>query len=113
MYRKLYLTLNCPVKLKAHMNSDSPSCCYVNKLARLFPDPTCVTSPSITIFCIICSSLYNKSNNECGIIRPTNAIYMGSHSLVGSKALSKCEVNPTSSFQDIVFTSNILHRVQC
>ena len=39
MYRKLYLTLNCPVKIKAHMNSDSPSCCYVNKLARLFPDP--------------------------------------------------------------------------
>ena len=72
----------------------------------------------------------NKSNTECGIIRPTNAIYMGSNSLLGSKALSKCEVNPTSGFQDIaftsnkllwrhlrfqdiVFTSNILHRVQC
>ena len=31
----------------------------------------------------------NKSNTECGIIRPTNAIYMGSNSLLGSKALSK------------------------
>ena len=29
------------------------------------------------------------------------------------KAISKCEVNLTSGFQDIVFTSNILHRVQC
>ena len=29
------------------------------------------------------------------------------------KAISKCEVNLTSAFQDIVFTSNILHRVQC
>ena len=26
--------------------------------------------------------LVNKSNTECGIIRPTNAIYMGSHSLL-------------------------------
>ena len=50
----------------------------------------------------------NKSNTECGIIRPTNAIYMGSNSLLGSKALSKCEVNPTSGFQDIAFTSNKL-----
>ena len=50
----------------------------------------------------------NKSNTECDIIRPTNAIYMGSNSLLGSKASSKCEVNPTSSFQDIAFTSNKL-----
>ena len=28
---------------------------------------------------------YNKSNTECGIIRPTNAIHMGSHSLLGSE----------------------------
>ena len=42
--------------------------------------------------------LWNKSNTECGIIRPTNAIYMGSHSLLESKAISKCEVNPTSGF---------------
>ena len=28
--------------------------------------------------------------------------------LLGSKALSKCEVNPTSGFQDIAFTSNKL-----
>ena len=55
----------------------------------------------------------NKSNTECGIIRPKIAIYMGSHSLLGSKALSKCEVNPTSGFQATAFTSNILHRVQC
>ena len=33
----------------------------------------------------------NKSNTECGIIRPTNAIYMGSNSLLGNKALSKSE----------------------
>ena len=68
----------------------------------------------IPIICISawCHS-FNKSNTECGIIRPTNAIYMGSNSLLGSKALSKCEVNPTSCFQDIVFTSNILHRVEC
>ena len=46
----------------------------------------------------------NKSNTECGIIRPTNAIYMGSHSLLGSKALSKCDVNPTSGFQATAFT---------
>ena len=58
-------------------------------------------------------NIFNKSNTECGIIRPTNAIYMGSHSLLGSKALSKCEVNPTSSFQATAFTSNILLRVQC
>ena len=47
---------------------------------------------------IPCYSLgwINKSNTECGIIRPTNAIYMGSHSLLGSKALSKCEINPTN-----------------
>ena len=51
---------------------------------------------------------HNKSNTECGIIRPTNAICMGSNSLLGSKALSKCEVNPTSGFQDIAFTSNKL-----
>ena len=50
----------------------------------------------------------NKSNAECGIICPTNAIYMGSNSLLGSKALSKCEVNPTSGFQDIAFISNKL-----
>ena len=52
----------------------------------------------------------NKSNTECGIIRPTNAIYMGLNSLhvLGSKALSKCEMNPTSGFQDIAFTSNKL-----
>ena len=29
------------------------------------------------------------------------------------KAISKYEVNLTSGFQDIVFTSNFLHRVQC
>ena len=29
------------------------------------------------------------------------------------KAISKCEANLTSGFQDIMFTSNILHRVQC
>ena len=29
------------------------------------------------------------------------------------KAIPKCEVNLRSGFQDIVFTSNILHRVQC
>ena len=50
----------------------------------------------------------NKSNTECGIIRPTNAIYKESNSLLRSKALSKCEVNPTSRFQDIAFTSNKL-----
>ena len=50
----------------------------------------------------------NKSNTECGIIHPTNAIYMGSNSQLGSKALSKCEVNPTSGFQDIAFTNNKL-----
>ena len=55
----------------------------------------------------------DKSNTDCGIIRPTNAIYMGSHSLLGSKAISNCEVNPTSGFQATVFTSNILHMVQC
>ena len=33
--------------------------------------------------------------------------------LSGIKAISKCEVNPTSGFQDIAFTSTILHRVQC
>ena len=55
----------------------------------------------------------NKSNTECGILRLTNAIYMGSHSLLGSKALSKCEVNPTSGFQATIFTSDILHRAQC
>ena len=54
------------------------------------------------------SAMMNKSNTECGIIHPTNAIYMGSNSLLGSKALSKCEVNPTSGFQDIAFTSNKL-----
>ena len=27
----------------------------------------------------------DKSNTECGIMRPTNAIYMGSYSLLGSK----------------------------
>ena len=43
----------------------------------------------------------NKSNTECSIIRPTNGIYMGSHSLLGSKAISKCEVNPTSGSQPI------------
>ena len=53
----------------------------------------------------------NKSNTECGIIRPTNAIYMGSHSLLGSKALSKCEVNPTSGFQTAV--AAILIFVEC
>ena len=38
---------------------------------------------------------------------------MGSNSLLGSKALSKCEVNPTSGFQDIAFTSNkLLKRVE-
>ena len=51
---------------------------------------------------------HNKSNTEFGIIRPTNAIYKESNSLLGSKALSKCEVNPTSRFQDIAFTSNKL-----
>ena len=55
----------------------------------------------------------NKSNTECGIIRPTNAIYMRSHLLIGNKAISKCEVNPTSSFQAMAFTINTLHRVQC
>ena len=29
------------------------------------------------------------------------------------KAISKCEVNLTSGFQDIAFTSNILYTVQC
>ena len=33
--------------------------------------------------------------------------------LSGTKAISKCQVNPTSSFQTIAFTSNILHRVPC
>ena len=66
----------------------------------------CMTSTSIWKY------LFNKSNTECGIIRPTNAIYMGWHSLLGSKAISKCEVNPTSSFEATVFTSNIPHRVQ-
>ena len=53
----------------------------------------------------------NKSNTECGIIRPTNAIYMRSHSLLRSKALSKCEVNPTSGFQTAV--AAILVFVEC
>ena len=30
-----------------------------------------------------------------------------------TKAISKCEVNPTSGFQATAFTSNILYRVQC
>ena len=50
------------------------------------------------------------NTNKCGIIRRTNAFYMGSHSLLGSKATSKCEVNRTSGFQATAFTSNILHR---
>ena len=33
--------------------------------------------------------------------------------LTGIKVKSRCEVNQTSGFQDIAFTSNILHRVQC
>ena len=28
--------------------------------------------------------VHNKSNTECDIIRPTDAIYMGSYSLLGS-----------------------------
>ena len=31
----------------------------------------------------------------------------------GTKAISKCEVNPTSGFQATTFSNNILHRVQC
>ena len=53
------------------------------------------------------------SFDKCGIIHPTNAINIGSHSLLESKAISKCEINPTSGFQAAAFTSNILHRVQC
>ena len=68
---------------------------------------------SLKYMCKILIITKNKSNTECGIIRPTNAIYMGSQSLLGSKALSKCEVNLTSGFQATAFTSNILHRVQC
>ena len=30
-------------------------------------------------------ALYARHYTECGIIRPTNAIYMGSYSLLGSK----------------------------
>ena len=30
---------------------------YAYKLARLLPDPTCITAPSIMISCFICSSL--------------------------------------------------------
>ena len=40
---------------------DSPSSCYLNKLARLLLDPTWVTAPSIANACFICSSL-NKLN---------------------------------------------------
>ena len=46
---------------------------------------------------------YNKSNTEYGIIRPTKAIYMGSHLLLGSKAFSKCE-------SDKRFSSNRIHK---
>ena len=59
-------------------------------------------------FSINGKTMVYKSNTECGIIRPTNAIYKESNSLLGSKASSKCEVNPTSGFQDIAFTSNKL-----
>ena len=35
----------------------------------------------------------NKSNTECGIKRPTNAIYMGSHSLLGSKLSGSVKIS--------------------
>ena len=51
-------------------------------------------------YSVTCTFLnVNKSNTECGIIRMTNAIYMGSHSLLVSKAIPKCEVNLKSRFK--------------
>ena len=47
---------NCPVKSTLEVTANR--LCYRNKLARLLPDPTCVTVPSIAISCIVCSSLW-------------------------------------------------------
>ena len=41
------------------------------------------------------------SNTECGIVRPTNAIYMGSHSLLGGKAISKFRMPQINSFPSL------------
>ena len=50
----------------------------------------------------------NKSDTECGIIRPTNTIYMGSHSLLGSKALSN-----VNSIRQVVFKQVHSQEISC
>ena len=45
---------------------DSPSRCYVNKLALLLSNTTCVKAPSSAYSCIICSSLESAAiEREC------------------------------------------------